>query len=290
MPPRGSVKRGQGLRAEARRLDRGAAASGCREAAPFRDGAMLPLRGVPHRIVHRRGARGTVWVEAGATASSCSVSPATRRICDAACAIFSSARPSAISKPRAAARRRRSASPIKRVSVRDQSSRWGSCSTTGVLSYSWRLILAPPFVLDYLAAHEVAHLVEMNHSRRFWRLVERICPTWRARQGAGSMRTAPICIATASTSGARTKVFSANASTLNACVPAPSRSPLLLAGSDRDRSAHDRHVSAVAARHRAAARCLDRAGAVHAFPPIWSALRSGRSSMARCPTGTAASR
>ncbi len=65
---------------------------------------------------------------------------------------------------------------IKRVSIRDQSSRWGSCSTTGVLSYSWRLIMAPPFVLDYLAAHEVAHLIEMNHSRRFWRVVERICP------------------------------------------------------------------------------------------------------------------
>jgi len=54
---------------------------------------------------------------------------------------------------------------LKRVSVRDQTSRWGSCSTTGVLSFSWRLILAPPLVLDYLAAHEVAHLVEMNHSR-----------------------------------------------------------------------------------------------------------------------------
>jgi predicted metal-dependent hydrolase len=64
---------------------------------------------------------------------------------------------------------------IKRISVRDQSSRWGSCSTTGVLSYSWRLILAPPFVLDYLAVHEVAHLIEMNHSPRFWRLVNGIC-------------------------------------------------------------------------------------------------------------------
>jgi len=65
---------------------------------------------------------------------------------------------------------------FRRISVRDQTSRWGSCSSTGVLSYSWRLIFAPPFVLEYLAAHEVAHLVEMNHSRRFWRLVEHICP------------------------------------------------------------------------------------------------------------------
>ncbi len=68
---------------------------------------------------------------------------------------------------------------LKGVSIRDQSSRWGSCSTTGVLSYSWRLILAPPFVLEYLAAHEAAHLVEMNHSRAFWRQVERICPDFR---------------------------------------------------------------------------------------------------------------
>jgi hypothetical protein len=65
---------------------------------------------------------------------------------------------------------------LKRVSVRDQSSRWGSCSTTGVLSFSWRLILAPRSVLTYLAAHEVAHLIEMNHSRRFWGLVQKICP------------------------------------------------------------------------------------------------------------------
>jgi predicted metal-dependent hydrolase len=65
---------------------------------------------------------------------------------------------------------------VKRVAVRDQSSRWGSCSTTGVLSFSWRLILAPSAVLNYLAAHEVAHLVEMNHSPRFWRLVQRLCP------------------------------------------------------------------------------------------------------------------
>jgi hypothetical protein len=64
----------------------------------------------------------------------------------------------------------------RRITVRDQSSRWGSCSTTGALSFSWRLVLAPPMILDYVAAHEVAHLAEMNHGPRFWALVARTMP------------------------------------------------------------------------------------------------------------------
>jgi len=63
-----------------------------------------------------------------------------------------------------------------RLTVRDQASRWGSCSTTGALSFSWRLVLAPPEILDYVAAHEVAHLREMNHGPRFWTLVRQTCP------------------------------------------------------------------------------------------------------------------
>ncbi len=65
------------------------------------------------------------------------------------------------------------------ITIRDTKSRWGSCSSTGALSYSWRLILAPDDVLDYVAAHEVAHLREMNHSSRFWALVEALKPDWR---------------------------------------------------------------------------------------------------------------
>lgn len=65
-----------------------------------------------------------------------------------------------------------------RVTVRDQRTRWGSCTRTGALSFSWRLVLAPPAVLDYVAAHEVAHLVEMNHSAAYWRVVARICPDY----------------------------------------------------------------------------------------------------------------
>ncbi len=64
----------------------------------------------------------------------------------------------------------------KRLQVKELRSRWGSCSVDGVLSFSWRLILAPPYVLDYLAAHEVSHLREMNHSRRFWTHVRRCMP------------------------------------------------------------------------------------------------------------------
>ena len=62
----------------------------------------------------------------------------------------------------------------RRVTVRDTASRWGSCSSTRSLSFSWRLILAPPFVLDYVVAHEVAHLKEMNHGPAFWRLVREL--------------------------------------------------------------------------------------------------------------------
>ena len=66
----------------------------------------------------------------------------------------------------------------RRITLRDQKSRWGSCSSAGQLSFSWRLVLAPPFVLDYVAAHEVAHLAEMNHGPRFWRLVAKTLPAF----------------------------------------------------------------------------------------------------------------
>ncbi|MDP9196382.1 MAG: M48 family metallopeptidase [Pseudomonadota bacterium] len=65
---------------------------------------------------------------------------------------------------------------IRSVQVRDMRSRWGSCSTSGRLSFCWRLVMAPDHVVDYIVAHEVAHLVEMNHSRAFWTVVDRLTP------------------------------------------------------------------------------------------------------------------
>ena len=173
IPPRGSVreakefaeKHGGWIAARLKRLP---------EAAPFAHGIEVPLRGVAHRIVHRQGARGTVWIERddGGRPLICVAGEpphVNRRIADFL-------KRAALRDLERASRyyAERLGVALKRVSVRDQSSRWGSCSNTGVLSFSWRLILAPAFVLDYLAAHEVCHLVELNHSRRFWRLVNRL--------------------------------------------------------------------------------------------------------------------
>ena len=147
------------------------------KAAPFHAGTVVPLRGVPHRIVHRSGERGTVWIETRDSGEKifCVAGGAEhieRRVHD-----FLKREARKRSAEGVAGLRRRLGVRVKRVSIRDQSSRWGSCTSAGSLSFSWRLILAPPFVLDYLAAHEVAHLVEMNHSARFWRVVARVCPS-----------------------------------------------------------------------------------------------------------------
>jgi hypothetical protein len=182
MPPRGIVREaryfaqqhGGWIAARLKRLP---------EAAPFLHGVEVPLRGIPHRIVHRRGVRGTVWTETDPDGE--------RMLCVAGNAPHIDRRIGDFLR-REARRDLEAASlrfaselgvGIKRVAMRDQSSRWGSCSTTGVLSFSWRLILAPSMVLEYLAAHEVAHLVEMNHSPRFWRLVQRLCPNHERAKG-----------------------------------------------------------------------------------------------------------
>jgi predicted metal-dependent hydrolase len=76
------------------------------------------------------------------------------------------------------------------LTVKDTTSRWGSCNSDGALCFSWRVVLAPPHILDYLAAHEAAHLRELNHSKRFWNHVARCAPeyekaeAWLRRHGA----------------------------------------------------------------------------------------------------------
>ena len=156
---------------------------------PFAHGVTVPFRGEPHLIVHVPQRRGTVWRETDATGAA--------RLCVAGDARHLPRRLTDWLKEQArrellrACRHYAGAMGLsfRRLAVRDQSSRWGSCSAKGTLSFSWRLILAPPFVLDYLAAHEVAHLAHMNHSPAFWRLVRAHCPhvdaaeAWLKREG-----------------------------------------------------------------------------------------------------------
>src|SRR6202035_2048485 len=145
------------------------------KAAPFLPDTVVPLRGVAHRIVHRAGVRGTVWTETRDSGE--------RILCVAGGAEHIERRVHDYLKREVRKYLHKAAQVyaqamgvrVKRLSIRDQSSRWGSCTSAGSLSFSWRLILAPAFVLDYLRAHEVAHLVEMNHSARVWRVAGWVC-------------------------------------------------------------------------------------------------------------------
>ncbi|MCW5682195.1 MAG: M48 family metallopeptidase [Xanthobacteraceae bacterium] len=156
---------------------------------PFADGETLPVRGIAYRIVHRPHARGTAWLEHSEENGA--------MLCVAGKSEHVSRRVRDFLKREAkvaltAATRKYAGMlgvTVSRIGLRDSTSRWGSCSESGAISYSWRLILAPDYVLDYLAAHEVAHRRELNHSERFWNLLYRMCPeakraeAWLTREG-----------------------------------------------------------------------------------------------------------
>lgn len=148
---------------------------------PFRDGETIAFRGEPCRIVHCRPSRGETRIE---TAEN------TVLLCVHGTIDAVPGRVLRFLKTKAQVELTRASHhyaeklgvTIGRISIKDTVSRWGSCSARGDLAFSWRLILAPPFVLEYLAAHEVAHRLEMNHSVRYWRNVRAICPEYRAAE------------------------------------------------------------------------------------------------------------
>jgi predicted metal-dependent hydrolase len=136
---------------------------------PFEEGAVIPVHDRPRRIRRVDQLFRGVWLterELQVSAPAEIVGDYVRRW------LRTEARRVLLARAEEKARlvRRR----IRRLTVRDTSTRWGSCSAEGDLSFSWRIVMAPDFALDYLVAHEVAHLVEMNHSPKFWAIVERI--------------------------------------------------------------------------------------------------------------------
>lgn len=153
---------------------------------PFVEGAVIPLRGAPHRLRHRPGpkarigaAEGWLDIEGGGP--------------EFAARLTGWLKGEARRELTAAARHKaqRLGRPLGRVGVRDPRSRWGSCAANGNLSFSWRLILAPPTVLDYVAAHEVAHLLVPRHDATFWRVTADLTEDvegarrWLRRHGPG---------------------------------------------------------------------------------------------------------
>ncbi|HEV7255073.1 MAG TPA: M48 family metallopeptidase [Mesorhizobium sp.] len=153
-----------------------------------RPGAKLPVRGLPHLIVHE-GGRGTVSLRQGAGGPEIVVHGdirfLPRRLADFLKDEAKKELSILVARHAAAVGRKPQA-----VRFRDTVSRWGSCTAGGTLSFSWRIMMAPPAVIDYLAAHEVAHLKEMNHGEKFWTLCHELCPrtdeakAWLKRNGA----------------------------------------------------------------------------------------------------------
>lgn len=155
----------------------------------LRVGVKVPIRGVPHRIVHapeqRRGLVTIVLAESGPEIHVHGErAHLPRRIADHLKAQAKREITRLVARHTAAIGRNASA-----IRFKDTVSRWGSCTADGVLSFSWRIMMAPPTVIDYLVAHEVAHLKHMNHGPKFWALCERLCPrteearAWLRRNG-----------------------------------------------------------------------------------------------------------
>lgn len=133
------------------------------------DGASVPLLGVPHPIRHAPNARRGVWVEDGAVMVSGLAETVGRRVGD-----FLKDQAKREIVPRAHELAAKLGRKPGRITVKDTRSRWGSCSSAGDLAFSWRLVLAPEWVLSYVVGHEIAHLAEMNHSPAFWAVVEEL--------------------------------------------------------------------------------------------------------------------
>lgn len=136
---------------------------------PFDDGTIVPFLGEDHVIRHQPDLRGATRREDGAILVGGRAEHVARRVRD-----FLMAEARRELAERARAKAALIGARVAAVTVRDTRSRWGSCSATGRLSFSWRLILTPDSVLDYVVGHEVAHLKEMNHSPRFWALCARL--------------------------------------------------------------------------------------------------------------------
>jgi predicted metal-dependent hydrolase len=144
----------------------------------FRPGAYIPLRGVIHRLRHAETGR-TVRIDKSLGPTPIILIPGPREAFRDKTRAFLRAAARIDFAERVATHAETLNVKPRSIAIKDMRSRWGSCSSEGRLNFTWRLVCAPPFALDYVAAHEVAHLREMNHSTRFWKQVEKCFPDWK---------------------------------------------------------------------------------------------------------------
>lgn len=154
---------------------------------PFADGARVPIAGVEHTVRLAPQSRGGVWRDGDSIMISGQPEFASRRMTE-----WLKQEARRVIAPMAHEMAALIGCKVAHVTTRDTSSRWGSCSPDGRLSFSWRLILAPLPALTYVTAHEVAHLLHLNHSRAFWRTVDEVMDRYildsNARREAGLAR------------------------------------------------------------------------------------------------------
>ena len=151
----------------------------------FADGAVIPFLGRSHRIQLVTRPVGGVWRDGGTIFFACRAEHLPRRVRD-----WLKAEARRLISDRVAILAAEVGRRPLRITLRDPKSRWGSCTEKGSLSFSWRLVLAPTAVLDYVVAHEVAHLAHLDHSAAFWKVVAGLHPgyatdrRWLKEKGA----------------------------------------------------------------------------------------------------------
>lgn len=144
---------------------------------PLSDGATFPILGTHYTLSHREHTRGKIYTEGNILHITCLTPYLDRRLhaylhqqlkmyLEEKCHYYAALL----------------GATIKHIRVSDTTSRWGSCSSKGTLSFCWRLVFAPPAIIDYVIAHEVCHLKEMNHSPAFWSLVASLCPGYKTHR------------------------------------------------------------------------------------------------------------
>ena len=154
------------------------------------DGSVINIRGIPHRIQHSGSLRGVTHAAMNDESEAILHVSGLPEHIGRRVATFLKKEARSDLERLVALHAKTVGRPVRSIVMKDTRSRWGSCSHEGSLSFSWRIVMAPESVIDYLAAHEVAHLREMNHGPKFWALCKKLCPdtdkakTWLKQNGS----------------------------------------------------------------------------------------------------------